>query len=126
MSLWPRSELQRERAELTALKQRVRTLQTAVDACKGAARWWVARPSFAITIAIALVAFGFALGVYFRPLKQVGADLITALGLTRSVSQNDAADAAYQKRDYICATSTPSPRRSPDGFCERHGTWAIR
>jgi TPR repeat protein len=110
MSLWPRSELRRERAERAALKQRVNVLQTAVDACKGAGRWLlVMRPGFAITIAVALVALGFALGVYSRPLKQAGADLIAALGLARSVSEIDAAEAAYEKRNYATALSLSRP-----------------
>ena len=110
MSLWPRSELRRERAEHAALTQRVNALQAAVDACKGAARWCTRmRPGHVITIAVALVALGFVLGVYSQPLKQAGADLIAALGLTRPYSEIDAAAAAYEKRDYATALSLARP-----------------
>jgi TPR repeat protein len=67
------------------------------------------RPGLAITIAIALVALGFTLGLYSGRLKQAGADLIAALGLARSVSDVDAAEAAYGQRDYATALSRARP-----------------
>lgn len=102
MALLPRWRFGTPRAKEAALEERVTALQAALASSKAAATRWT-------TIAILILALGFALGVYGEPLKQAVTDLAVTLGFTRPIKDADAANTAYQKGDYETALRIARP-----------------
>lgn len=94
----------RDRSEADTLREQVTALQTKLGQCKAAVRRWTGfRRGFTTIIAVFCLATGFALGLYFEPLKEAAGDLARGLGLARRIPDFDAANAIYQKGDYRTA-----------------------
>src|SRR5712691_3590819 len=102
--------LVRECSQEAVLRERVNTLQAALDTCKGAARRWnELRWAVEATIAVICLAVGFALGSYSGSLKHAGGDLLAAVGLARSAPDPAVASAAFQKGDFATALKLAQP-----------------
>jgi len=109
MSFLPRFRLGRDR-ETEALERRVSALQAALSQCADlAGRWTEFRRLVTAAIAVAMLALGFALGVYREPIKQSVIGLAQAIGLTNPAPNADAAYAAYQNGDYATALRLARP-----------------
>ncbi len=84
MSFLPRMRFGRRR-KVEALEQRVSSLQTALKQCaEVAGRWKKLRPEVAVSIAVPMLAVGFALGVYHEPIGHFVTALPQAVGLSSS------------------------------------------
>jgi len=102
--------LVRDRSQEAVLRERVNTLQAALDTCKGAARRWnELRWAVEATIAVVCLAIGFALGSYSGSLKHAGGDLLAAVGVARSAPDPAVASAAFQKGDFPTALTLAQP-----------------
>jgi len=102
--------LVRDRSNEAALRERVNTLQAALDTCKGAARRWSElRWAAGATIAVVSLAVGFVLGSYSGSFKHAGGDLLAAAGLTQPAPDPGAASAAFQKGDFATALKLAQP-----------------
>jgi TPR repeat protein len=103
MSLLPRW-IGRDRSEADALREQVTALQAKLGHCKAAVRRWTGvRRGFTAVVAVVCLATGFALGLYYEPLKEGTADLARRAGLGGGIANFEAANAAYQKLDYKTA-----------------------
>src|SRR5512142_1132540 len=92
------------------LEQRVSALQAALQQCSEvASRWTTFRGGITAAIAIAMLALGFALGVYREPIHQSIVGLAEAVGVVKPASAFDAIQAAYQKGDYETALRLARP-----------------
>jgi len=93
-----------------ALQQRVTALQAALQQCSEiAGRWTTFRRGTTAAIAVAMLAVGFALGIYREPIHQSIVGLAEAVGVTKPASAFDAVQAAYQKGDYETALRLGRP-----------------
>src|SRR5262249_355662 len=108
MSLLPRLRFSKDR-ENEALRERVTTLQTALQQCADmAGRWTRFQSGVAIVLAFALLVCGFTLGVYRQTIKDAGATLVQAVGLARAPNA-DAAEEAYRSSEYAKALALAQP-----------------
>lgn len=100
----------RRAQETEALEQRVSTLQTALRQCTDIARRRTHfQREFTLAVAVAMLALGFALGVYREPIAQSFAKLGQTIGLAKPTPDADAAEAAYQKGKYASALKLAHP-----------------
>ena len=85
-------------------------MQAALGQCKAVVqRWTGVRRSLTAIIAVCCLATGFALGLYYEPIKETMIDLARGLGLTGGVRDFDVAQAAYQKSNYRTALRRVRP-----------------
>lgn len=110
MSLLQRFGIGKSRTEEAVLAEELTALQSALARCKDVAtRWKRMRRDLMAALAVLMLALGFVLGVYSKPLKHAIADLLTPLGLTGSVRDTDAGYAAYEKGNYESALKLLRP-----------------
>jgi hypothetical protein len=110
MSLLQRFGIGKSRTEEAVLAEELTALQSALARCKDVAtRWKRMRRDLMAALAVLMLALGFVLGVYSKPLKHAIADLLTPLGLTGSVPDTDAGYAAYEKGNYETALKVLRP-----------------
>ena len=113
MSLLPRLRdfgIGSHRAHEAELQQRVNSLQSALDNCKGAAKHVATyRRSVLAVGSVVLLAAGFTLGVYKDSIMGTGGNVAAAVGLASQPPSADAALAAYQKNDYTGALKVAQP-----------------
>ena len=113
MSLLPRwagFASRRNRSEAEALREQVTALQAALGQCKAVVqRWTGVRRSLTAIIAVCCLATGFALGLYYEPIKETMTDLARGLGLTGGIRDFDVAQAAYQKGNFKTALRRVRP-----------------
>ena len=113
MSLLPRLRdfgLGSHRAHEAELQQRVHTLQSALENCKGAAKHVATyRRSVLAVGSVVLLAVGFTLGVYKDSIMGTGGNVAAAVGLASQPPSADAAVAAYQKNRYEDALKVAQP-----------------
>jgi uncharacterized protein len=103
-SRWGLFNFGAKRAEAAALEQRIAALQAELTDCQsqaGHARHWIYATKAAI--AVGLLGVGFVLGANHLAIQRTVVELVPALDLANSVSQIDAAEAAYQKGKYPAA-----------------------
>ena len=99
MLLLPRLRFGRVQ-ETEALERRVANLQTALKQCADVAgRWTIFRRELTATVAVVILAVGFAVGVYREPIQQSVVGLAQAVNLAK-VPNSDAINAAFQQGDY--------------------------
>ena len=110
MSLLQRLGFGRNHMEDALLEERVTALQAALAKCKGVAMHWRrVQTELIVGLSIAMLALGFALGVYREPLMQGIADVLRPIGLVQWASDLDAGHAAYQDGDYATARTLLRP-----------------
>jgi hypothetical protein len=109
MALLPRLRFGKDQ-EAEALHQRLSTLQTALKHCgEVAERWTQFRRGVTACIAVLMLALGFALGVYYEPIKQFFAGVAESTGVASQAPSADAAYSAYEKGDYATVLRLASP-----------------
>jgi len=100
MFMFKRFGPSRHPAEKAALEERIKALETKLQATAGRRHL---RRGLVAAIAVLVFASGFALGSYSDLLKQAATNLRIVLGLGGAVSDVDADNAAYGKGDYTTA-----------------------
>jgi uncharacterized protein len=102
--------LDKHRADEAALEARITALQSALAKCREVTSGWarIRREILAI-FAVALVAIGFLVGVYRKPIERAVVDLAVALRIVRPAMTAEAAEAAYQKGSYEQALKIARP-----------------
>jgi hypothetical protein len=109
MSFLPRFGFGRDK-ETEVLEQRISALQTALRQCSEVAgRWTEFRRSVTATIAVLMLAAGFALGVYREPILLSVTGFAQAIGLANPPPDADAAYAAYQHGDSAAVLQLAGP-----------------
>jgi hypothetical protein len=107
MSFLPRVRFGRDR-RAEALEQRVSSLQSALEDCaEVASRWTGFRREVTAAIAVAMLAVGFALGVYREPILGFVCGVAQSVGLSRPALTNPYM--AFQNGDYATALRLARP-----------------
>jgi uncharacterized protein len=104
MALLERLGLGRHRAEQALLEQRVNTLQSALNRCKGVAtRWRRTQWGLVTGVGVGMLALGFVAGRYSGRIENTVASLVVHPSASAHRNDPEPGYAAYQKADYETA-----------------------